>query len=202
MTLSIFTDQNSWHLIELFLWMLGSFLIGWFFWRWWYKNKCREEVSAWRSKYNSLINDEKKDDVFMKVKKVAAPGIATITTANFVDGVAKVEKTPKKEVKTAKKPVKKVVAPLKVADSVKDDLTKVEGIGPKIKGLLNDDSIWSFDQLSKTKVSRIEKILANAGPRYRIHSPKTWPEQAKMAYEGKWDELKTWQANHKGGREN
>ena len=177
MTLSIFTDQNTWHLIELFLWMLGAFLIGWFFWRWWYQNKCREEVSAWRSKYDSLKNNEKKDDVSMKVKKVAAPGIATITTANFVDGVAKVD------------------------DSVKDDLTKVEGIGPKIKGLLNDESIWSFKQLSETGVSRIEKILDEAGPRYRMHSPKTWPEQAKMAYEGKWDELKIWQDNHKGGRQ-
>ena len=71
----------------------------------------------------------------------------------------------------------------------------------KIKGLLNDDSIWSFKQLSQTGVSRIEKILDEAGPRYRMHSPKTWPEQAKMAHEGKWDELKIWQDNHKGGRE-
>ncbi len=176
MTLSIFSNQNSWHLIELFLWMLGAFLIGWFFWRWWYKNKCSNEISAWRSKYNALQNS-KKDDTTMKVTKVAAPGVST-AAANFVDGVAKVD------------------------DSIKDNLTKVEGIGPKIKDLLNDDSIWSFKQLSETAVSRLEKILENAGPRYRVHSPKTWPKQAKMADDGKWDELKVWQDNHKGGREN
>jgi len=198
MTLSIFTNQNTAHLIELFLWMLGAFLIGWIFWRMWYKNKCQNEISAWRTKYDSLKN--KKDDTTMKVKKVAAPGIANIPSNNFVDGVAKIEEpvvkaTPPK----VETPVK--VAPVKV-DAIKDDLTKVEGIGPKIKGLLNDDDIWSFKQLSETAVSRIEKILTDAGPRYKMHSPKTWPEQSKMAHEGKWDELKVWQSNHKGGREN
>ena len=177
MTLSIFTNQNTWHLIELFLWMLGAFLIGWFFWRWWYKNKCSNEISAWRAKYDSLQNS-KNDDTTMKVKKVSAPGVSTAAAANFVDGVARVD------------------------NSVKDDLTKVEGIGPKIKGILNDESIWSFKQLSETAVSRLEKILENAGPRYRMHSPKSWPKQAKMAYEGQWEELKKWQDDHKGGREN
>ncbi len=177
MTLSIFTNQNTWHLIELFLWMLGAFLIGWFFWRWWYKNKCSNEISAWRAKYDSLQNS-KNDDTTMKVKKVSAPGVSTAAAANFVDGVARVD------------------------NSVKDDLTKVEGIGPKIKGILNDESIWSFKQLSETAVSRLEKILENAGPRYRMHSPKSWPKQAKMAYDGQWEELKKWQDDHKGGREN
>lgn len=176
MTLSIFTNQNTWHLLELFLWMLGAFLIGWFFWRWWYQNKCDGQINEWKTKYQDL--ETSRDDTTMKVKKVAASGIASITTANFVDGVAKAD------------------------SSVKDDLTKVEGIGPKIKSLLNDDSIWSFKQLSQTDVSRIEKILEEAGPRYRMHSPTTWPEQAKMAHEGKWDELKIWQENHKGGRKN
>jgi len=215
MTVSIFTNQDTWHLIELFLWMLGAFLIGWFFWRWWYKNKCRDEVSAWRSKYDALQNNSKKDDTTMRVKKVAAPGVTNTAGANFVDGVAKVDTSLKSSQKddTSMK-VKKVAASgvttaaasnfvdgvAKVNDSVKDDLTKVEGIGPKIKGLLNDDDIWSFKQLSETAVSRIEKILDEAGPRYRMHSPTTWPEQAKMAHEGKWDELKQWQANHKGGR--
>ena len=85
MTLSIFTNQNTAHLVELFLWMLGAFLIGWIFWGWWYKNKCQKEISAWRAKYDSLKSQ--KDDTTMRVKKVAAPGIANIATNNFVDGV-------------------------------------------------------------------------------------------------------------------
>lgn len=84
-------------------------------------------------------------------------------------------------------------------DSVKDDLTKIEGIGPKIKGLLNDDGIWSFKQLSEASVERLQKILDNAGARYRVHNPKTWAQQAKLAAEEKWIELKKWQDQLKGG---
>ncbi len=92
-----------------------------------------------------------------------------------------------------------LAATSKVDDSVKDDYTKVEGIGPKIKGLLNDDGFWSFKQLSEASIDRLQKILDNAGPRYRVHNPKTWAEQALMAHEGRWDELKKWQDELDGG---
>lgn len=85
-------------------------------------------------------------------------------------------------------------------DSVKDDLTKVEGIGPKIQGLLNDDGIWSWKQLASVSVERIQKILDNAGPRYRVHNPASWPLQAEMCYKEEWDKLDKWQDEHKGGR--
>lgn len=84
-------------------------------------------------------------------------------------------------------------------DSVKDNLTKVEGIGPKIKGLLNDDGIWSFAQLSESSIERLQNILDKAGPRYRVHKPKTWAKQAAMAAKGDWDKLKKWQNELKGG---
>lgn len=214
MSLSIFSNQNTGHLFELFLWMLGAFLIGWFFWRWWYKNKCESEINVWKSKYEDL---EHQQNTTIKAKKVAAPGVTKIQSANFVHGVAKVDDSVKEDLEKAKKsktkskqkskPKAKVkakpkaVAKVKV-DSVKDDLKKVEGIGPKIQELLNNDGIWSFIQLSTSRVNRLKKILDNAGPRYRMHTPETWPEQAKMAAEGKWDELKIWQDNHKGGRKN
>ncbi len=87
----------------------------------------------------------------------------------------------------------------KIDDSVKDDYTKIEGIGPKIKDLLNTDGLWSFKQLSQAPESRMQKVLDAAGPAYTVHNPKTWAEQAKMAHEGKWDELTKWQDELKGG---
>ena len=202
MSLSIFSNQNTGHLFELFLWMLGAFLIGWFFWRWWYKNKCDNEINVWKSKYEDL---EHQQNTTIKAKKVAAPGVTKIQSANFVHGVAKVDDLVKEDLEKAKKPKikakSKVIAKVK-DDSVKDDLKKVEGIGPKIQELLNNDGIWSFMQLSAATVNRLKKILADAGPRYRVHTPETWPEQAKMAAEGKWNELEIWQDNHKGGRKN
>ncbi|HPK08686.1 MAG TPA: 30S ribosomal protein S1 [Saprospiraceae bacterium] len=89
----------------------------------------------------------------------------------------------------------------KSADVELDDLKKIEGIGPKIAELLNEANINSFEDLAKAKAEDIKNILDNAGSRYKMHDPTTWPEQAKLAANGDWDELKTLQDNLKGGRE-
>ena len=81
-----------------------------------------------------------------------------------------------------------------------DDLTKVEGIGPKISGLLRAAGISTFAQLAAADVSKIEQILADAGPRFKLADPTTWPNQAKLAAAGKWEELEALQDQLKGGR--
>jgi len=90
-------------------------------------------------------------------------------------------------------------AAVKVSNK-KDDLTKIEGIGPKIAGLLNDAKIFSFEQLSKTESSDIKKILEAAGPRYQMHDPGSWPRQSDLAAHGKWDELNKLQDELDGGK--
>jgi len=91
-------------------------------------------------------------------------------------------------------------APVKEAEA-KEDLKKVEGIGPKIAELLNNAGINTFSQLGATEVDRLKEILAEAGSRYAAHNPSTWPKQAQMAADGKWDELKAWQDELDGGKE-
>ena len=44
-------------------------------------------------------------------------------------------------------------------------------------------------------------MLSAAGGQLASHDPETWPKQAEMARDGKWDELKTWQDELDGGRE-
>ena len=44
-------------------------------------------------------------------------------------------------------------------------------------------------------------MLTDASPRLAHLEPASWPKQAKMAADGKWDELKEWQDNTKGGVE-
>ncbi|MDM9631167.1 hypothetical protein [Robiginitalea aurantiaca] len=85
--------------------------------------------------------------------------------------------------------------------AVKQDLTKVEGIGPKIEGLLNNKGIISYRQLSETSVSFLEKLINDAGPNFATHRGMTgtWPAQAKLAELGEWDELAKWQDVLKGG---
>ncbi|MEZ4980148.1 MAG: hypothetical protein R2769_00885 [Saprospiraceae bacterium] len=82
-----------------------------------------------------------------------------------------------------------------------NDLKVVEGIGPKIEQLLKDAGISTWVDLSNTTVEKIKEVLAGGGDRYRLADPTTWPKQAKLAAEGKWDELKEYQDFLQGGRE-
>jgi len=81
-----------------------------------------------------------------------------------------------------------------------DDLKVVEGIGPKIEGLLKAAGITSWAELAAAETDRLKEILAAAGPRYQMHSPDTWPQQAGLAATGQWDELDTLQDELDGGR--
>lgn len=87
-----------------------------------------------------------------------------------------------------------------LAPKHKDDLKKIEGIGPKIQDLCYNAGIYTFKELAETPVERIKEILTAAGDRYRIHDPATWPQQSALAAEGKWDELKTLQDQLNAGK--
>ena len=65
------------------------------------------------------------------------------------------------------------------APAAADDLTRVLGVGPKTAVLLNNAGITSFAQLAATPVEELQAILDEAGPRYRVIDPATWPEQAQ-----------------------
>ena len=110
----------------------------------------------------------------------------------------KKEEAPKKEAAPKKAAAK--AAPKKAA-AKGDDLTKMEGIGPKIAEILGNAGVGSYADLAKMDVEKIKEILAEAGNRYKSHDPTTWPKQAQFAADGKWDELKVWQDELDGGRE-
>lgn len=88
----------------------------------------------------------------------------------------------------------------KPANTKPDDLKVIEGIGPAIEKLLNENGIKTFEQLSKETVKSLEKLLDDAGPRFRVHVPETWPEQAKLLKEGKMEQFKALTELLKGGR--
>ncbi|MCW5516282.1 30S ribosomal protein S2 [Muriicola sp. Z0-33] len=82
-----------------------------------------------------------------------------------------------------------------------DNLTKIEGIGPKAAEALTNAGIDSYAKLSKSKPEKVKEILAEASSRMAHLDPTSWPKQAKMAADGKWDELKEWQDKVKAGVE-
>lgn len=102
--------------------------------------------------------------------------------------------------KAAKKATPAAATKAPVTGGQAEDLTKVEGIGPKIAGLLNDAGISTFAGLAATPAEKVQEILTAAGPRYASHNPGTWGQQAQMAADGKWDELKKWQDELDGGK--
>lgn len=94
--------------------------------------------------------------------------------------------------KQQEKPAEHVVA---VSE---DDLTKIEGIGPKIAEVLIANNITSFKALADADMSQLRTILDDN--KLSQHESTTWPEQADMAANGEWEELKKWQDEHIAGR--
>ncbi|MAU16244.1 MAG: 30S ribosomal protein S2 [Muricauda sp.] len=127
---------------------------------------------------------------------------------------AKTEEAPKKEEKAVEeKPAKEAeaAAPIKeekVAEkkpakkeAKPEDLTKIEGIGPKAAEALAANGVGTYAELAASDAEKIKEILTEASSTLAHLDPTSWPKQAKMAADGKWDELKEWQDNVKGGVE-
>jgi len=121
----------------------------------------------------------------------AAPKKEAKTDSKDADGAAAVAETPAEEAKDE--------APAVVEREV-DDFTKIEGIGPKINQIMIDGGVTTYAAMAYAKPEQLKDILASAGNRYKMHNPTTWPQQAKLAEEGKWDELKTLQDELNGGK--
>ncbi|BDW92834.1 hypothetical protein MACH07_16660 [Flagellimonas marinaquae] len=116
------------------------------------------------------------------------------------NGKDKEEDTNKENKATEDKPAKKAEAAPK-AEAKADDLTKIEGVGPKAAEALAASGVKSYADLADADAEKIKEILTEASSTLAHLDPTSWPKQAKMAADGKWDELKEWQDSVKGGVE-
>ncbi|GEM68999.1 hypothetical protein SMI01S_26050 [Sphingobacterium mizutaii NBRC 14946 = DSM 11724] len=103
-------------------------------------------------------------------------------------GSAKKKATPTTESKEAK------------AEKSGDDLTIVEGIGPKIAEVLAAAGIATYAELAKTDAEKVKEILTEAGSNFNTADPTTWAEQAQLAADGKFEELEKLKAELDGGK--
>ncbi len=151
-------------------------------------------------KGDKVIVFKKKRRKGYKVKNGHRQYLTEIVIESIVaNGAKPTKKEAKKEAPKKEAPKKKAVA--KKATTKGDDLKKIEGIGPKIAEIFNNAGITTFAELADTSVDKLQEILAAAGSRFASKKPGSWPKQAKMAAEGKWDELKAWQDAHDHGIE-
>lgn len=115
-----------------------------------------------------------------------------------------VAKTPKPEVdvEATKEAVsEEKEAPKKEKSSKSDDLTKIEGVGPKAAEAMIAAGIDTYANVAKADADKIKEILTESSSHMAHLDPTSWPKQAQMAADGKWDELQEWQDNAKGGVE-
>ncbi|MFT6290684.1 MAG: putative flap endonuclease-1-like 5' DNA nuclease [Ilumatobacter sp.] len=81
-----------------------------------------------------------------------------------------------------------------------DDLTAVEGIGPKIAELCRGIGVTTWQELADTKVLELQSMLDAAGSRYAVHKPESWPQQAGLLARGLWDEFTSLTEDLNSGR--
>lgn len=79
-----------------------------------------------------------------------------------------------------------------------DDLILIEGVGPKISTVLTAAGITTFAQLAEAGAERLSQIVRDAG--ITTANTTTWPEQARLAAEGKMEALTELQHRIKNGK--
>lgn len=142
--------------------------------------------------YSTFIDTLNKKNIVLDRKVLSQ--IAADTPETFGRIVAEV--TGASAPKVEKKAPEQSAA--KGTSTTQDDLTKVEGVGPKIAAVFAQNGIVTFKDLANADVEKLRTILEEN--KLASHDPTTWSEQADMAANGEWDELKKWQDEHLAGR--
>jgi predicted flap endonuclease-1-like 5' DNA nuclease len=136
------------------------------------------------------------DEKPMETEDVVAPSPAETTNQVVHDGE---EAEPVQEAKSGEPISEAVVAESMAAPDTPDDLTQIEGIGPRYRDALTAAGITTFAQLAETSQETLEQAAEDAGMR-RAASMETWREQAALAARGDWEALEKLQESLSGGR--
>lgn len=147
-------------------------------------------------KYGVKYNADKRNGLIGRKREQVAEEIQE--ERSKADTVAATGPAPAPEAEPLAKKAAETV-PNALAES--NDLTVIEGIGPKIASLLMENGITTFTELAEAPTDRIKDILASGGSRYAAHDPGTWAAQADLAASGQEEALASLQEQLKGGRE-
>ncbi|WP_420321536.1 30S ribosomal protein S2 [Flagellimonas sp.] len=145
--------------------------------------------------------NEKQDDKATEAKAPAKEAAAPVEEQPVAEEKPEVVAKEEPAVKEEAAEVKEEAKPAKKEAAKADDLTKIEGAGPKAAEALVAAGIDTYAKVAKADPEKIKEILTEASSRMAHLDPTSWPKQAQMAADGKWDELKEWQDNAKGGVE-
>lgn len=82
-----------------------------------------------------------------------------------------------------------------------DDLSIIEGIGPKAAEVLVAAGIVSFANLAAASAESVKEILTASTARVGHLDPTTWAQQAQLAADGKMEELEELKQKLNNGKE-
>jgi len=163
-------------------------------------NDSNDDIELWKRKNASLKADLDmcRSKLDTASKSPAATRSAASTSSSFAANSISAATTAAVTAIAFDGAAAKAVFDKKIKEN---DLTIVEGIGPKIKELFHNFNITTWASLADTSIEKCQEVLNSGGKRFEIHRPNSWPKQAKLAAEGKWAELKKWQDEHDYGKE-
>jgi predicted flap endonuclease-1-like 5' DNA nuclease len=85
----------------------------------------------------------------------------------------------------------------RAAETGPDDLTAIDGIGPKTSAILLESGITSFDELAACDLYTLKRLLIDASI---AANADTWPEQVRVAASGDLVALDALQARLRNSR--
>lgn len=202
------------------VWTLVAFALGWFLD--WLLNRGKQTIidnlTAERDRYHGLATKWEKDYQSVKyqleesqkaeadlraglqrceadkaVLKTKAAGAGSASTTTM--GIADLGK------KTTPPAAPVAGATGYAAMFSNDNLQIIEGVGPKIESLLHKAGYNTWTDVSNASADDLKKVMDDAGSRFKLADPTSWPHQAKLAAAGEWDELIRYQKFTDGGRE-
>ncbi|UKM65862.1 50S ribosomal protein L21 [Flavobacteriaceae bacterium GSB9] len=152
-------------------------------------------------KGDKVIVFKKKRRKGYRVKNGHRQALSEIVIESIVASGAKKSAPAKKETKKAEPKAETKKAAPKKSTAKADDLKKIEGAGPKAAEALVNAGLDTFAKVAKSTPEKLSNILSEASSRLSHIVTETWPKQAGLAAEGKWDELKELQDRLDGGIE-
>ena len=133
--------------------------------------KLSDTIEDVKEKIEDYTEEAMEAPVKKKKATKKAPAAKKTTKAKATKATPKVKVAPK-----AKKEVKKVEVP---KSDKKDDLKAIKGIGPKLEEALNSIGFTAFEQIAKTTIKDMTKLLSDAGLNAKMYDISGWKKEAK-----------------------
>lgn len=194
------------------IWTLGAILLGWLLH--WLLNRDKQatidKLTIERDNYHGLATKWEKDYISLKYQleesqKAEADLRASLRRCESDKAVLNTRLTTEAGTNTASLGI---AAGLSGGGGMSygslftnDNLQIIEGVGPKIESLLQNAGYHTWEKVAAASYDDLKKALDEAGSRFQLADPTSWPHQASLAVKGDWDELIRYQKFTDGGRE-